>query len=300
MWGAAPQKTHATYISPKTTWSDNANSKTFYRCLDSRGTAFELHGERLPSWVPDLRHLSKVDLRLFEISNGLNSQAHFQYAAGGIGPCRLQDHPDEDVLSLRGLRIGRIAKLISAEYQYRIRIVSDDLRNALSRLEEQISEQLGPSFEDGGPAYTAFIDVLFKGCRYYNRLDKEQPTRERYKVWKNEGPIPDEYEPLLPEEERRQRYLDKFEMRLALLLVRAEFIVTQNGLLGIASMECNMREGDEIWALPGANTPVVLQELEPRGFYQLQGPCYIHGYMDGQAISEWRIGDLELEIVNIV
>lgn len=76
--------------------------------------------------------------------------------------------------------------------------------------------------------------------------------------------------------------------------------MTQNDSIGVVSWNCNIKEGDEIWVFPGGSTPFVLQRLDQEGFYQLHGPCYVHGYMDGQAISAWRMGNLELELVNIV
>jgi hypothetical protein len=40
----------------------------------------------------------------------------------------------------------------------------------------------------------------------------------------------------------------------------------------------------EIWILPGAMTPVVLQPLGDA--YLLIGECYVHGLMEGQALRE--------------
>jgi hypothetical protein len=267
-------------------------------CLDSRGFAHELHGEAMPSWVPDLRHMQNVDLRLFEVSNGL-SKSHFQYFAGGIGPCQLLGDADENLLSLAGLRVGKISKLIGCGYKFKTPVSSTDLKDAISTLEAQILGHFGSSFQEDGPLYQAYVDVLFKGCRFHNRFDKSQKPQTRYDVWMNKAPVPDTYEPVLPEDERRERFLDQFELRLSLLLVKGEFIITENGAMGIASKECNLQEGDEVWVLLGANTPFALQKLGPEGFYQLQGPCYVHGYMDGQAICNWRMGDLQLEAISI-
>ncbi|KAH7129526.1 heterokaryon incompatibility protein-domain-containing protein [Dactylonectria estremocensis] len=49
--------------------------------------------------------------------------------------------------------------------------------------------------------------------------------------------------------------------------------------------------GDEIWILAGCPSPLVLRAAEERGEYRLIGEAYVHGVMNGEAITdgaEWR------------
>ena len=54
-----------------------------------------------------------------------------------------------------------------------------------------------------------------------------------------------------------------------------------------------MCEEDGVWVLVGANTPVVLRELE-NGRHQFLGEAYVHGIMHGEAT------DLVSELTNIM
>ena len=280
----------------------NRNLNVLSLCLDSRGASFHApemyEGKTLPSWVPDLQQLIGPD-RLFEVSNKI-PRPHFQYAAGGVVPCRSLENSNQNILSLYGLLVGKVTKTISSEYRSKMPHSSTELQIAISSLENQLSEQFGMSFQEEDPLYSAFVDTLFKGCRYSDERVRDVPSRILYHAWRGSASIPDDYEPFLPEEERKRAYFFKFELILGLGIHRAEFIVTQNDSIGVVSWDCNIREGDEIWVFPGGSTPFVLQRLDQEGFYQLHGPCYVHGYMDGQAISAWRMGNLELELVNIV
>jgi hypothetical protein len=71
---------------------------------------------------------------------------------------------------------------------------------------------------------------------------------------------------------------------------RRRLMRTGGGLLGIGPT--HMREGDAVWVLAGANTPVVLRELE-NGHHQFLGEAYVHGIMHGEAT------DIISELTNI-
>jgi hypothetical protein len=52
------------------------------------------------------------------------------------------------------------------------------------------------------------------------------------------------------------------------------------------------RIGEEVWILRGASTPIVLQK-QPSSHsglpeYQIIGPCYVHGFMDGEMASGYQ------------
>ena len=157
----------------------NRNLNVLSLCLDSRGASFHApemyEGKTLPSWVPDLQQLIGPD-RLFEVSNKI-SRAHFQYAAGGVVPYRSIENPNQNILSLYGLLIGKVTKIISSEYRFKMPLSSTELQIAISNLENQLLEQFGMSFQEEDPLYSAFVDTLFKGCRYYDERVKDIPSR---------------------------------------------------------------------------------------------------------------------------
>lgn len=68
--------------------------------------------------------------------------------------------------------------------------------------------------------------------------------------------------------------LDKYE---SLLYERAELF--SHGHLGLGPL--SMKEGDEIYVLPGSRTPFVLRPTTTKK-YQLIGDCFVHGAMDGE------------------
>jgi hypothetical protein len=55
---------------------------------------------------------------------------------------------------------------------------------------------------------------------------------------------------------------------------------TDEGLLGLGPT--HMCEGDQVWILAGATTPVVLRGLD-NGHHQFLGEAYVHGIMHGEA-----------------
>jgi hypothetical protein len=82
-----------------------------------------------------------------------------------------------------------------------------------------------------------------------------------------------------------------------------ELFITENGSLGSLSSHCHAKVGDKIFVLLGANKPFVLRGLDSNQDYQLQGPCYVNGYMDGEAIRELmtlgETGEMKIETIRL-
>lgn len=70
------------------------------------------------------------------------------------------------------------------------------------------------------------------------------------------------------------------------------FCVTEEGSIGMGSGF--MAAGDIVVIPLGCPTPVLLRPEGPRGEYRYVGDIYIHDYMDGEAVDEWKSGELEL------
>ncbi|KAK0125710.1 hypothetical protein ONS95_000288 [Cadophora gregata] len=96
--------------------------------------------------------------------------------------------------------------------------------------------------------------------------------------------------------------------------------VTNIGSIGIVSNNCNIDVGDTVHLLLGGNTPYVLRqdvgvepcdgksvETPPNSAmstnldlpYILKGPCYVQGYMDGEAMPAFRRGEIEFSRITL-
>lgn len=69
------------------------------------------------------------------------------------------------------------------------------------------------------------------------------------------------------------------------------FFVTGDGKFGMGPAE--MQEGDEVHVLVGGNCPLVLRRLDNNNKtdevqYTLVGDCYLHGFMDGEAMHDFE------------
>jgi hypothetical protein len=58
---------------------------------------------------------------------------------------------------------------------------------------------------------------------------------------------------------------------------------TNNGWLGNGPQSAKL--GDEVWILPRCKMPVVLRR-KASGHFEFIGACYVHGFMQGEAITD--------------
>ncbi|RDW69991.1 hypothetical protein BP5796_08388 [Coleophoma crateriformis] len=63
-------------------------------------------------------------------------------------------------------------------------------------------------------------------------------------------------------------------------------MVTADGNIGMAPAAA--KKGDIVCVLFGCSIPVVLREGNNDGTYALVGECYVHGFMEGEAIADWK------------
>jgi hypothetical protein len=72
---------------------------------------------------------------------------------------------------------------------------------------------------------------------------------------------------------------------------RRRFFATTTGSMGLGPG--SMQAGDLVVVLRGGSLPFILREFD--GDYQLIGPAYVHGIMDGEAVQNWKDrGDPEI------
>ncbi|KAH9203310.1 hypothetical protein DL95DRAFT_399465 [Leptodontidium sp. 2 PMI_412] len=278
-------------------------------CVDSGGDSCT---KKLPSWTPDLRRRSPADSKFFLLANGMGPGEYRPYAAAGDRPCGeistcngnspkpLQGFDGRDsILSLQGIHIDTIVKRLSPVRSFDRNFISNQLPPATTLLEEQISEHFGTTLLPNTEIYRAFVCSLFKGYKWHSD-DTIDTLPNRYGVWRGHSDIPAEFEPRLPQIERRKVFLGRLELVLATVLTNSDLFITSNGLIGAISRRCHAKAGDETYVLLGGDTPFILKPLKGRNDYRLRSACFMHGYMNGEAISAWKKGELELGTINIV
>jgi hypothetical protein len=73
------------------------------------------------------------------------------------------------------------------------------------------------------------------------------------------------------------------------------FVVTKTKIMGLVPEETQI--GEEIFLLLGGQVFYVLRPAKDH--YQLIGECYLHGLMDGQALSHLHDGTARLLTIKI-
>jgi hypothetical protein len=93
----------------------------------------------------------------------------------------------------------------------------------------------------------------------------------------------------------------KLQFQAVILDVLSDRVFAATSLLHFCLVREDAQPGDVVFVAMGAETPYLLR---PRGSgkYQFVGHCYVHGFMDGQALEWMRMGDgsftkLEFEII---
>ncbi|KAH6699847.1 heterokaryon incompatibility protein-domain-containing protein [Leptodontidium sp. MPI-SDFR-AT-0119] len=271
---------------------------------------------KLPSWVPDLRNLciSSADGKFFLLANGIRPGENPPYASGGHSLCDKAivvdgEFPNpierldgsDSVLFLKGMHIDTVDKRLSPKRGFDRNFLSNHLPPIATLLEEQVSQHFGIRPLHNTKIYDAFVGSLFKGYKWHSQDTINTITMpNRYRVWRGHNDIPFEFEPRMPPIERRKLFLARLEPILATILTNSDLFITSTGLIGAISRKSQVQTGDKLYVLLGGKTPFILRPLEGRNGYSLQCPCFLYGYMNGEAISAWRNGELKLETVGIV
>jgi hypothetical protein len=88
---------------------------------------------------------------------------------------------------------------------------------------------------------------------------------------------------------------NSFHISFTEACIGRRFFVTKKGYFGIGPAE--LEEGDEIYIIAGGKHPFVLRPLpEPQSYtFELVGDCYVHGIMDGEAVSDHVSGRESVE-----
>lgn len=79
-------------------------------------------------------------------------------------------------------------------------------------------------------------------------------------------------------------------------VVRHSFLETEQSYMGLAPELTQI--GNEVYVLPGLNVPFVMRCH--KSYYEMVGPCFILGYMDGEAMALVEAGKPRFKILKSV
>ncbi|KAF4633434.1 hypothetical protein G7Y89_g4686 [Cudoniella acicularis] len=293
----------------------------------------------LPSWVPDFRSSWASDEPLFSNTHNIYlPQYSSPYAASGDTPTRiLWTSEDRRRISVTGYEIDRVA--VISDTASLLRVSWNQERDGpftqfiIQRWEQMISEAAGILPTPKSSIYKEFTDVLFRGQKTVGS-DDSPSFHERYTVWRGHNPPPKGWGLDLSPEERYLAFIGSFEHKIVKRVINSQMFITSKGVIGAVAEKCHVEVGDSVYVLLGGNTPFIMRRLLADEYYdnekefpkyawgpvrlrdedgsrlqtldercrmpyRLMGPCYLHGWMDGEAISAWRQDELEFSLVTL-
>ena len=75
----------------------------------------------------------------------------------------------------------------------------------------------------------------------------------------------------------------QYERNMSTAVKGRRLFRTERGFLGLGPN--NMEEGDEVWLLTDARTPMILRSVSG-SFFTVVGECYLHGFMHGEMLDD--------------
>jgi hypothetical protein len=243
----------------------------------------EFEDLELPSWVPDWR-LERSSSPFHKILQGEpdilggSTSLGTAYSASGKSMDRILPYTaDKEYISVdgaelvvKGFKIDGISELSSVSKEW-----YGKPGTALEATWEP--HHIGPTYFTGETVQEAFLDTIVADVKTITRA---AISRNHAMIW------PD---------------LDEAIVNIDLVFTLSHacshrrLFITQNKLLGLAPDESQI--GDEIFILFGGQVLYVLRPT--KDYYLLVGECYIHGLMDGQALSRLDDGTAQLSTIRI-
>lgn len=247
---------------------------------------FPLHtGSNLPSWVPDWSHNPET--------SALGRAYKFSAAGSTKAVARVLDDRKRleisaihvDTIRSHGISVGTLCTLadyVMAFIHWRAQLLSNTEDGETQARQEEFCKTLSldqlPS-EWENKSWRAACYHVFASMAH-ERIPRLPLDEELWQyVDANVGIEPND----------RRRFLQEhFGSRM----MGRCFCITEGGFMGMGSGF--MAAGDTVVLPLGCPTPILLRPEGPRGEYRYVGDVYIHGYMNGEAVDDWKSGDLEL------
>lgn len=256
----------------------------------------------LPSWVPDW-------------SISLTSERH-DYQGGDDNPesmynaCGLKSFDlgtvqllaDGRTLAIRGMRLSEVASLCRPQEKIKYKDIFGLLRDWAS-----FSGVTLPFDDDLKPEHVRFWMTCFAGCvatfsdesqewsvrrciledqAIWNSLwhSIEQDANENYHA----GDIPGQADDV-DQAAEDETFIRSGDVSFGTACQDRRMFLSKEGHLGLGPR--SMSEGDQIWIVDGARRPFIFRQVRSdesilhTNRFELIGPCYVHGCMDGEAIT---------------
>ncbi|KAI1500785.1 heterokaryon incompatibility protein-domain-containing protein [Biscogniauxia marginata] len=243
------------------------NAKDLHVLAHAEGDDFKQpkYISALPSWVPDWSVRAELGLRITNYK---------RYQAAGDLPCFKEVQPG-GCLILRGAQLDVVSQIGDTKAEVNSSKVCTNWLGILKQLELEYP---------GRDHHDAFWRTLVVDTDSEGKVPVKNPWGNAFHVWMGLKDNP-------PPEERKSatEYETAFMHSLNLRLFR-----TSRGHLGLGTKSC--RKGDLVWIVPGSRVPLILRNVDGKGplRYRLVGGTYLHGFMQGESLSELEFGTITL------
>ncbi len=276
---------------------------------------------RLPSWAIDFACSNRVGKR--QLKWWGHSHRYEQFSACGGRDLEFEVSERKDAIRLMGVYIDRVAK-VGGVYS-----VTDDqpllasqlwtaIFKSRSLLETFLTEKASQTSEypRGGSFASAFWRTMIGDLIMDEYpIERAQPCHEAdfKETYTRLGPQSFEFQPAHVEPQRGTvPGYDTPSITLESLcgmIPNHAFFITEKGYLGIGPPAT--ASGDEVWVLYGGNVPFVMRAMREKQDKDLEqdpsnaeitvagvndrkelclvGDAYVHGIMDGQAVSDGHV-----------
>jgi hypothetical protein len=133
--------------------------------------------------------------------------------------------------------------------------------------------------------------TLTAGCDHVGHRWEPNDCREAYLAYRDTIKDPNGYispvSELTESSSERDRQASHFDQALYIACNNRLLFIASSGEIGLGPQVTI--EGDTIAILYGCNTPIILRQINASELnYEFVGECFIHGIMDGEAVSACR------------
>ncbi|KAB5558118.1 heterokaryon incompatibility protein-domain-containing protein [Coniochaeta sp. 2T2.1] len=227
-----------------------------------------------PSWVPYWTSMSDGQETWRVLGREILSRN--VYSAGGEHTSHMSDNNDHTTLTTRASIFDTIAKVGTSggDRRYITGTAGSEIRESVNRWFDEALAMTSelvvyPTGEPLGAALRRSIiaDLCYDDARV------SRPSVSMYdRIRRTHG-----------DEELNLEYQNFTHVFAIHRLMR--FCITEKGYMGLCSTEA--RVGDDVYILPGMQTPYTMRRTAGRQDNELRlvGRCYIHGIMDGEALT---------------
>lgn len=237
----------------------------------------------LPSFVPDWSHISPMtSLRQrYDFKASGSTEAIFKFQ--GTRHNRLEISAISiDTIGVRGMAVGTMCNVgdyLMAFLHWRA-LLLQNFEGQPADVQESVQEDFAATLSLGQvPATHRDNSKWLRAC--YNVFSNLIKTRlpgillePSLKKYENKRDV---------KSAERRKFLQR---NFGDMMMGRCFFITKEDHLGMGTGF--LLPGDEVVVPLGCSTPIVLRQQGARKEYQYVGDAYVHGYMDGKAIDEWK------------